>query len=248
MGRASSSSEVLKMILTPRNLEEMTAQLRRIPPEKRRVGVLVGVHLNEANLDIALGLHKHWEKYGAITIQFPPNYTLHKALSDAVKNDSHPDELMHNLSRMPTSYTVANYLLKNGFTMPIVNFHGTPYEQKESHQPGVRYFFGDKGNKTQIVQKPAEPFFETHKTVRATPNMVIAEYMFHGKQTSFSENVRAWFAKHKININYIDNGMSLTHTRENVNDFRDRFASEFLEVIKHLANTGLQEYGRANYD
>jgi hypothetical protein len=73
------------MLLKPKNLEDLTVQLHALPKEKRNVIVLVGRHLNEGTLNLAVRHHKDWEKKGAVAVRIPPQWTPHGFYHNVLK-------------------------------------------------------------------------------------------------------------------------------------------------------------------
>lgn len=224
------------MILKPKTLEEMHAQLSTLPEEQRRVIVTVGRHPNEGTLNLALHHHKSWEQHGAIVVQIPPTWTPHgsykKILNDVMKRKSLPRQIyeklylrfkkqptkkiteelnaeIKKLAHIPGDSEITEYLDENGIKVPVVHFHSTM--RGPQHGTGLTISVSRWGSKIHRVVNltPSTKMYLINFPLH--PADVLVEYSCAGKVPKSGKSLK-FFANTKrsghgqVNASYLPGG------------------------------------------
>lgn len=250
------------MLLKPKNLEEMTAQLRELPADRRRVIILAGRHLNEGTRTLAVRHHKEWEKHGAVAIGMPPYWTPHGFYHKLMQTIHKGLPGLSMFSPGPDDSKVIRHLAESGFDVPVVNFHGTPkagyggYVMYEIHPTESRVILPENwrlfesGKNMQEKYPEARFVYDSNST---DPQEVLVEYHYEpasesqNKQT-LTRNVRKTIEENpvfvmpstQINLEY------LTHpgiSRAALKTFEEQHHERFLELLAGLSRNGLGKNG-----
>ncbi len=116
------------MILKPKNKKQLVEQVKRLPPRKRRVVVLVGRHPNEGSINIGNRYNEEWAQHGAVVVRIPPQWTPHYFWKKEEKKkqpiESAIRKALLRARRIPEDTDLIQELKKNGVNSPVVNLHG----------------------------------------------------------------------------------------------------------------------------
>ncbi|MFH0713254.1 MAG: hypothetical protein V1722_01950 [Candidatus Micrarchaeota archaeon] len=163
------------MILRPKSLEQMEQQLTAIPEAQRKVIVLVGRHVNEGTGILASRHHKSWEQHGAVVVHIPKHWTPHGLANIVVRRNLDECSFRKLEARVVSDDVICKFLYKRGFRQPIVNLHGTPFVD----QTKDRTLVGFLSSSSQIHEHSG---FFLHPEKVKTPNYVLAEFFFKGRE------------------------------------------------------------------
>ncbi|MFH0713266.1 MAG: hypothetical protein V1722_02010 [Candidatus Micrarchaeota archaeon] len=228
------------MILRPKSLREMEAQLRQVPAEKRKVIVLVGRHPNEGSTNIAARHHGDWEKEGAVVIRIPGEWTPHYAAKRAIQLGV-LKKIRSIVRDIPTDIKVSGFLEKR-FDVPVVTFHGSC-----ASEVGESEFYHQAAYVLPVRSRIFEhQFFEANEELssrrRWRPNQVIVEYYFKGKPKETpvdlkrAPELRA--SKRQLSPDYLNRARV---TCEDLEAFANGHNNKIFEIVlAHLSKTGLK--------
>ncbi|MFH0713255.1 MAG: hypothetical protein V1722_01955 [Candidatus Micrarchaeota archaeon] len=249
------------MILRPKNLKEMEAQLRAVPADKRKVIVLVGRHPNEGTTNIAVRHHDDWEKEGAVVVRIPGEWTPHFIWDKVLKgkfNQKAQKEMRRRLLFTPNDRKVERFLYDSGFQVPIVSFHGTSAKDifgvSESHSGEIKYALALKSRLHE------HPLFIASKHASgsdAPPNVMTVEYFYDSVykdpkllRLRYDRLVKLISPELAIKLHLGQDGQAglkpryiehSTISRSALNFFSKHHAVNFKDVLAHLASTGLKQ-------
>ena len=224
-------------------MEGLEQKLREVPPEKRKVIVLVGRHPNEGTVNIANRHHEDWEKHGAVVVRIPAEWTPHGFWHEVLKEDLSREQVEARDKQIPDDDNVSSYLLHNGFEVPVVSFHGSP---KIADSKDIGLFFSIAERNTRILHRG---FVSENAPELNSPNHVLAEFCFKESDRRGGSKFIRLLNKERITnrLGYV--GGQLDHryvtrvgkiSKETLVAFSKNHSKEFEAVLAHLAKTGLK--------
>ncbi len=225
------------MILKPRNLREMDLMLREVPAEKRKVIVLVGRHPNEGTINIAQRHHGDWEKHSAVVVRIPGKWTPHAIWQKAARREESLREASLRADDAPTDIDIAKFLLKKGFSVPVVNFHASPDQRSMFRERQAMQYMLAKSSKIHEHR-----LFMKHALARPT-NELVVEFFYSGNLIRnsglklFAINNPDSYARSGLEPNYLQHSRI---TKAALSKFSSEIALEFEEVLSHLSRTQLK--------
>ncbi|MFH0713687.1 MAG: hypothetical protein V1722_04005 [Candidatus Micrarchaeota archaeon] len=234
------------MIIEPKSLEQMEAQLKAIPEAQRKVLVLVGRHPNEGTFNIAREHHKKWEAHGAVVIRIPAKWTPHKFWHDKARGKLPPGTSSFSV---PSDNDVINFLAQSGFKVPVLNFHSSPYTFLNSS-----LFYVLKARKSHLSYHVA-PWsavyrykgFQVARGMINNPNEVCVELNCRGAELNPKARahvIAEKFSEPKNQLHQVQIGPRAVNnaliTRKTLSLFEERHGAAFESILAHLAKTGLK--------
>lgn len=224
-----------------KTLEGLEQKLRALPEEKRKIIVLVGRHPNEGTVNIANRHHESWEKHGAVVVRIPAEWTPHFAWQLGTEEDWSARQIGRFERKNPSDAKVARFLLRSGFKVPVVNFHGTPFLSDRDKPRRMEF---TKGIFSRISN---HPYFVYHKLDTFRPrNELVAEFFYHGSIPGGTKMRRHWLhfePSYFTELWALSSSPHIFHpmvTKESIRDFSRDHSKQFEEVLAHLAKTGLK--------
>jgi hypothetical protein len=245
----------------------MAEQLAQLPPQRRKVVVLVGRHLNEGSVNLANRCHESWGKKGAVTIQLPVDWTPEGFWHSAMQRNLTAEEVENEAKAIPSDEAILDFLFKRGFRIPVLNIHGAGHEARDITNSSAETAENREkietertpttsittGNKTRIFE---------HKLIRhhygniEHPNEILIEIYYGGSKRNTKSleyavgldphsrlavnNSPSYIAKRYLRGIVINRG-SLERLHKDV-------TPKIEELIEHLSKTGLKaRLGKRDY-
>ncbi|MFH1257726.1 MAG: hypothetical protein ABIG96_06885 [Candidatus Micrarchaeota archaeon] len=229
--------DIENMLLRPENIEDMVAQLRRVPKIDRRVIILVGRHLNEGTLKIAQSQHDEWQKRGAVTVVIPPKWTPTWLYYQARKEKLDPHQLAKRIRAIPTDDQVLKKIYDSGFKVPVINFHSNP--DRKNKAMSVYYWMGKNS-----LLKP-HPAVALHNwsnpnelNIEIQPFGKLKKYVWRRFPHFFKKLISGDDGKTEFSQRYVKGRVM---TKAEVEHFLEVHHPQMLEIIDHLARYRLSK-------
>ncbi len=242
------------MLLKPKNKSEFAQQVLALPPEKRRVVVFGGRHLNEDSRNLAVRHHEEWEKHGAVTVLIPAAWTPHgfwRDMERKAKEKGKPVEaIWRTVNRkaraIPYDEDLMDLLQKHQIYVPIINLHGAT-----ASSPSLEIMVNENApqwiKNAVTTHQPNEPDFnfrvEDSRSRAETANQleILIEHHIPGIPTGARSRHSSKVAHEQLDAKYLTDNRA---TRESLTHFRHRYNPVLTLLIKKLAN-GIKKRGES---
>ncbi len=265
-----------------KNLSEIRRKLQDIPIGERRVVILVGRHESEETHRLAINHEETWRRIGGTPIAIPPKLTPEgfwhefgkhidpqswSRMTDVEKVACFSRALAKTAKKTKISggssdNRIIQFLIKSGFDVPVVNFHGTP------HTPGPqddrRHGLGAiplRSTSRLTLPTHIPELSRINTPLETHPNEMVIEYYFPAVRAAKKEEhpgsilaeveARRLWRKMKpglrrtwrelarqLHPDYLEKERPSRFAQETFDMF---YSNAFNDLIAHLAQTGLKE-------
>ncbi|MFH0713149.1 MAG: hypothetical protein V1722_01315 [Candidatus Micrarchaeota archaeon] len=227
------------MLLKLGNLREFAAQIKSLPPEKRKVVILAGRHLNEGTRNLAVRHHMEWEKHGVVTALIPAAWTPHGFWHELKPSRATVSEQNQKAKQIPSDWKIARYLKRAGITAQVITFHGTSVSQAFLRNPAAPKLRIIVNNRVpprlyNAIKRVGGAGVElVLSTQKWTGDNILVEHYFAGKRQKQAFRIPdIFFPNTQVHPNYLEKPLV---TRKELARFDRRLHSALLRTIKEIA-------------